>query len=148
MHTDETLEVFDKATVDIGAAFRRFNNQTCPAFKTRELAREAAARKRRQQKKVVEEDLSTLEVGDSQQPKGFNLRTYKFHAIGDYAATIRRYGTTDSYNTERVSTDAVSSESESELIAGCLLGGARAPPPKKKVYSHQPKGAYKTASQN
>jgi hypothetical protein len=35
--------------------------------------------------------------------KHFNLNTYKAHALGDYTATIRRYGTTDSYSTEPVS---------------------------------------------
>ena len=36
-------------------------------------------------------------------PKTFSLNTYKIHSIGDYAATIRKYGTTDSYTTEIVS---------------------------------------------
>jgi hypothetical protein len=34
--------------------------------------------------------------------KTFNLNTYKFHALGDYVATIRQFGTTDSYSTEMV----------------------------------------------
>jgi hypothetical protein len=34
--------------------------------------------------------------------KSLNLNTYKLHALGDYTATIRRYGTTDSYSTEPV----------------------------------------------
>jgi hypothetical protein len=34
--------------------------------------------------------------------KTFNLTTYKYHALGDYASTIRAFGTTDSYSTERV----------------------------------------------
>ena len=34
--------------------------------------------------------------------KTFNLNTYKFHALGDYAATIQQFGTTDSYTTEMV----------------------------------------------
>lgn len=34
--------------------------------------------------------------------KTLNLNTYKAHSHGDYAATIRRYGTTDSYTTEPV----------------------------------------------
>jgi hypothetical protein len=38
----------------------------------------------------------------AQQPKTLNLNTYKFHALGDYTSTIRRYGTTDSYSTEPV----------------------------------------------
>lgn len=34
--------------------------------------------------------------------KTFNLSTYKLHSFGDYVATIRQYGTTDSYSTEPV----------------------------------------------
>jgi hypothetical protein len=34
--------------------------------------------------------------------KTFNLNTYKYHALADYASTIRAFGTTDSYSTERV----------------------------------------------
>ncbi|KAG6912511.1 hypothetical protein DXG01_014119, partial [Tephrocybe rancida] len=33
-------------------------------------------------------------------PKSFNLATYKFHALADYASTIRQFGTSDSYSTE------------------------------------------------
>ncbi|KAG1832562.1 hypothetical protein F4604DRAFT_1945993 [Suillus subluteus] len=32
--------------------------------------------------------------------KSFNFHTYKFHALGDYVASICRFGTTDSYSTE------------------------------------------------
>jgi hypothetical protein len=35
--------------------------------------------------------------------KEFNLNTYKYHALGDVANTIREYGTTESYSTEPVS---------------------------------------------
>jgi len=35
--------------------------------------------------------------------KTLNLETYKFHSLGDVSATIRKYGTTDSYSTEVVS---------------------------------------------
>lgn len=34
--------------------------------------------------------------------KTFSLATYKHHSYGDYVATIRKYGTTDSYSTEVV----------------------------------------------
>jgi hypothetical protein len=36
--------------------------------------------------------------------KTLNLQTYKYHALADYAGHIRRFGTTDSYSTERVGT--------------------------------------------
>jgi hypothetical protein len=35
--------------------------------------------------------------------RSFNLNTYKLHALGDYVASIRHFGTTDSYSTEPVS---------------------------------------------
>jgi hypothetical protein len=38
----------------------------------------------------------------SRQPKCINLNTYKLHSLGDYANTIRQYGTTDSYSTQLV----------------------------------------------
>jgi len=40
---------------------------------------------------------------NTRRPKTLNLHTYKIHSLGDYSATIRRYGTTDSYTTETVS---------------------------------------------
>lgn len=39
----------------------------------------------------------------SRKVKLFNFHTYKFHALGDYVASILRFGTTDSYSTEPVS---------------------------------------------
>jgi hypothetical protein len=39
----------------------------------------------------------------TRRPKMLNLNTYKHHALGDYVATIRKFGTTDSYSTEAVS---------------------------------------------
>jgi hypothetical protein len=43
-------------------------------------------------------------AGRGRLPKTLNLNTYKLHALGDYTATIRKYGTTDSYSTEAVRT--------------------------------------------
>ena len=40
---------------------------------------------------------------DEPTSKKFNLNTYKAHLLGDYASTIRRLGTTDSYSTVIVS---------------------------------------------
>jgi hypothetical protein len=41
-------------------------------------------------------------IGTERRRKGFNLNTYKFHAMGDYVETIKVLGTTDSYTTEMV----------------------------------------------
>jgi hypothetical protein len=50
--------------------------------------------------------LSPERVGvatDGRRIKTLNLETFKYHALGDISATIRRYGTTDSYSTQPVS---------------------------------------------
>jgi hypothetical protein len=114
MHTDQTLRILDDVTTQIGAEFRKFNNETCSAFDTRELSRESEARKRRQLKKGKSSDCSnglnkhnSSSKSDGPRPKRFNLRTYKYHALGDYPDTIRRFGTTDSYSTEPVSRSSI-----------------------------------------
>ena len=45
---------------------------------------------------------SGSECNNGRQRKTLNLNTYKHHALGDVANTVRRYGTTDSYSTEPV----------------------------------------------
>lgn len=42
-------------------------------------------------------------AGGGKRRKEFSLKTFKFHSLGDYPATIRQFGTTDSYSTEPVS---------------------------------------------
>ena len=124
MHNDLTLDIMDAVTTSLGKKLRKFKDTTCSAFVTRELQREFNARVWRQAKKA-DNTKSTPATGDSikgknqlRRPqstagfeseahareqfksphlKSFNLNTYKFHALGDYTATIRRYGTTDSY---------------------------------------------------
>jgi hypothetical protein len=120
MHTDNTLLIFDKTTVDLGAESRKFAKKTCSAFDTRELKREAELHKRRQQKQkqkrghMESEDMASNPMGASSakehassggpQRKKFSLQTFKYHSLGDYAATIHKFGTSDSYSTEPVST--------------------------------------------
>ena len=108
MHTDDTLGLMESITETLGNHLRAFTNKTCPAFSTKELRREAAARTRRQDKVTLRKygNLSSRQ-NDSQTPtrkvKTLNLQTYKLHALGDYPEQIRMYGTTDSYSTQPVS---------------------------------------------
>jgi hypothetical protein len=95
MHTDHTLRLFDEVTVSIGEQFRTFTKYTCTAFETRELQREADARRKKTEAHASSKATRRL--------KTFNLQTYKYHALGDYPAMIRRFGTCDSYSTEPVS---------------------------------------------
>jgi hypothetical protein len=117
MHTDQTLDILDDVTIEMGAELRAFNNNTCDAFDTHELPHETAARKRRGLKKTkrkqsspdnasgpsADPSVNTLGMPDKALPKKFNLRKYKYHSLGDYAKMIRRHGTSDSYSTEPVS---------------------------------------------
>jgi hypothetical protein len=108
MHTDLTLNVMDCVTTEIGAGLRDFQTKLCPAFTTRELQREADARRRRQSKNAKagadETKKASVNDGKKKKKKAFNIQTYKCHALGDYVETIRKFGTTDSYSTEPVST--------------------------------------------
>ncbi|KAG2742745.1 hypothetical protein P692DRAFT_20879278 [Suillus brevipes Sb2] len=109
MHSDLTLEIMDEVTSTLGRQFREFKNTVCTAYQTRELPREVGARARRLVKKAGKETTGHKGKGSSsiaaqgqnvQRTKVFNFQTYKFHALGDYVSTIRRYGTSDSYSTE------------------------------------------------
>ncbi|KAJ3531757.1 hypothetical protein NMY22_g8020 [Coprinellus aureogranulatus] len=47
-HTDQTLQILDDRTTDVGSAFRAFLKEVCQKVDTKELKREADARKRRE----------------------------------------------------------------------------------------------------
>lgn len=97
LHTEHTLTAFESITADLGVLFRHFTRVTCEAFKTMELPRESAARLRR----TANNPMAGASGGGAR-VKGFNLKTYKMHALGDYPKTIRERGTTDNYNSQRV----------------------------------------------
>lgn len=108
MHTDITLDILSHVTTSLGNSLRAFEGKTCAAFQTRELERERAARQHRQEKNGVKKASSTA---SGRKPKQLNLKTYKYHSLGDYVETIRRFGTTDSYSTQSVSFRLLSYES-------------------------------------
>ena len=107
MHTDATLDILSRVTTSLGNSLRTFEEKTCEAFETRELERERAARQRRQEKSATNVVFGsrgpTASSSKARKQKKLNLRTYKYHALGDYVDTIRRFGTTDSYSTQSVS---------------------------------------------
>jgi hypothetical protein len=110
MHTDSTLAILQDVTKTLGAQFRKFTSETCIHYETKELHREVTARARRTIRvrqtaiRTNPEGSGTEPISDTQssKPKMLNLNTYKYHSLGDYAETIRQFGTCDSYNTELV----------------------------------------------
>jgi hypothetical protein len=103
MHTDTTLAIFSQVTTSLGNSLRAFKEKTCKTYTTRELERERAARMRRQVKGMTKTSTLQKHNNGMRKPKQLNLKTYKFHALGDYVQTVRKFGTTDSYSTQSVS---------------------------------------------
>ena len=93
----------DDVTVGLGVQFHEFRNKICPKFQTQELPHEAATRQRRTQKNH-QSGANTETNNKEPYLKNFNLETYKYHLLGDYVATICRFGTTDSYSMTTVFT--------------------------------------------
>lgn len=98
LHNDYTLDLLEYTTTQLGAHTRRFNRDTCSQVSTRELPREAEARVRRESKGKGKGVAS-----NTRKPATLGIFTIKFHFLGDYVPTIRRFGTSDSYSTEIVS---------------------------------------------
>ena len=125
LHSDNTLDIMDDVTVKLGSQFREFRDRICPQFQTRELPREVAAHQRRRSKQNHHSGgNSAARFSKDPRQKMFNLDTYKYHSLGDYTSTIRRFGTTDSYSTTTVCrlfcTDIVRSRLHSLLLRGNL----------------------------
>ncbi|KAI5896073.1 uncharacterized protein SCHCODRAFT_02492911 [Schizophyllum commune H4-8] len=109
MHTDVTLDEMETNTSLLGKLMRRFKDQVCSMFRTKELPRETAARGRRAtaaSKKSKGKQKATTDVPNSAtldkgpQYKEFNMNTFKYHSMPYYVPDIRRLGTTDNYSTQ------------------------------------------------
>ncbi|TFK16922.1 hypothetical protein FA15DRAFT_661808 [Coprinopsis marcescibilis] len=109
-------------TIKLSSQFRKFKMETCDKFNTVELPKKTQARAWRNAKNAVEGATQVVisksqpqapldQVPDSQgsnlvngtlqdATQKFNLSTYKYHALGDYASNIHRYGTTDSFTSK------------------------------------------------
>ncbi|KAF9033835.1 hypothetical protein BJ165DRAFT_1615947 [Panaeolus papilionaceus] len=93
LHTTSTIAALEASTTRLGNVLREFESTTCKDFETVDLPSEEAARARRRKGK------QTTTTSNAKSRK-FNLETYKLHALGDYAQTIRRYGPTDGFSTQ------------------------------------------------
>ncbi|KAH9912562.1 uncharacterized protein B0H18DRAFT_1088384 [Fomitopsis serialis] len=111
LHTERTLSLFDESVKALGKAMRRFETITCPAFDTKELPREVAARGRRQvaaaakagskgKQKAAAVLVQSRKAAGGARRAMFSLCTYKWHAMGDYPDMIRAVGTPDITSTQ------------------------------------------------
>jgi hypothetical protein len=102
MHSESTITFLEETFKKLSRKLRHFRKHTCATFTTVELPKEKTARQHRASQRS-ENGIASQEPSRAR-VKFFNLLTYKFHAMGDYAATIRFFGTTDSFTTQIVST--------------------------------------------
>ncbi|TFK16819.1 hypothetical protein FA15DRAFT_606329 [Coprinopsis marcescibilis] len=104
MHTDLTLELLEETTTAMAAQFRLFLEQTCAQVVTFELPKEAEARRKREQsrkdKASTSSQIFSAPPPSARKRKTLNINTYKYHALGDYVSTIKKFGTTDSFNSD------------------------------------------------
>lgn len=104
LHTEQTLELFDAATIYLGHSTRKFERTTCGYYHTTELPQEYAVCGRRTAALSAKQGRAIPLATSRPKQKKLNLHTYKFHALGDYVDTIQMFGTTDNYTTQTVST--------------------------------------------
>ena len=84
MHTDDTMQIFQKVTRELGNELRFFR-ETCTTFTTKELRREAECRRRKEARAAPPNTATTNPTTiNNRRPKVLNLNTYKLHALGDY----------------------------------------------------------------
>ena len=87
---------------------RKFEKHVCSKYDTKDLPSELAARSRRQQRKGIKLTMTTLaSTQKGPTPTGprqrkFNMETYKYHALGDYATSIHLHSPLDGYSTQLV----------------------------------------------
>ncbi|KIY52824.1 hypothetical protein FISHEDRAFT_19925, partial [Fistulina hepatica ATCC 64428] len=102
LHTDCTLSHLDKLTTEFGRLMRQFHDFTATKYTTYETPREVEACRRRAATVASNGPSVQSQPPVMRQQVTLNLNTYKFHALGDYVSTIRRFGTTDGYSTQIV----------------------------------------------
>ncbi|RPD63598.1 hypothetical protein L227DRAFT_584613 [Lentinus tigrinus ALCF2SS1-6] len=102
LHSDPTLTFFEQLTQILGAVMRAFVRQVCSAYMTKELPSETLARQRRSAAKANARNAVPTELQAAKGPKikHLNLKTYKYHRLGDYPGSIREHGTMDNTTTQ------------------------------------------------
>ena len=97
IHSDVTVNQLKNRTVLLGKVLRRFQTNICSHYTTFETPRETQAR-------IRTASSSATGTTGGKKARTLNILTSKIHAIGDYANEIVRYGPTDIYSTQQVST--------------------------------------------
>jgi len=119
LHTAHTLKSLRSQTKELGRQLRCYASKLCPKYKTKPLPGETAAAYRRKAAAKGKKSASAPDQVDTPKMKSnarkgsglkqFNLKTYKTHALGDYADHIEQFGPTDCFSTQQVCSIAIQS---------------------------------------
>ncbi|KAG2128297.1 uncharacterized protein EDB93DRAFT_1096171, partial [Suillus bovinus] len=101
LHTEVTLDSMSRVFTSLTRQLRKFCHHICDHYITFELPKEKAAWHRRLGQ-AHNKSRPTDTSSSSPKKKSFNMKTYKFHALGDYVQSIKFFGTTDSFTTQIV----------------------------------------------
>ncbi|KAJ7586852.1 hypothetical protein C8J56DRAFT_1051158 [Mycena floridula] len=99
LHTDGTVMTYCLATGWLGKSLRRWFTVTCKAFSTHETPRESNSRKHRSTKRKDKDHSEPTVIVDSKK-KGFNMHTYKGHALRHGPDSIVQFGAGDATSTQ------------------------------------------------
>jgi hypothetical protein len=116
LHTDTTVAILRGLTSELGRLLQQFKSKVCTSYQTEETPAEHSRRLRRLSRNMgqlgrenadSEADLIVHAAASSSRrsrtvKKEYNLSTYKLHALGHYADTIIRFGSTTSYSSQTV----------------------------------------------
>lgn len=116
LHTESTITDLENSATRLGTLLRKFKADVCCAYDTRDLPSEEAARGRREAAKAKKAAQTSATapppppalpatVAKKNVRRDFNMETYKLHALFDYAASIRVFGTTDNTSSQVVSSN-------------------------------------------
>ncbi|TFK80595.1 hypothetical protein K466DRAFT_503627, partial [Polyporus arcularius HHB13444] len=94
MHTSKTIDGLGEAASSVGTSTREYAKKVCPNYVTVELPKELAARGRRKARRA-KVSAAGVSVPTVCKRTYFNHCTYKFHALRDYATTIKALGPLD-----------------------------------------------------
>jgi hypothetical protein len=104
-----TILDLESSTTRLGECMRKFEKDLCSKYDTKDLPSELAARMQRQQWKAIQKSTTIPAPTQKEaakkgpQQRKFNLKTYKYHTLGDYVTSIRLHGPLDGYSSQLVS---------------------------------------------
>ncbi|KAG2051503.1 hypothetical protein BDR06DRAFT_973805 [Suillus hirtellus] len=100
MHSDLTLEILDQQTSHLGKQFHDFKANNGVSQGTMAQGFRVGVNAKGKPEVNPEQSQAAPLPRQARKTKSFNFNTYKFHVLGDYVASIHRFGTMDSYSTE------------------------------------------------